>query len=371
MKICIYAICKNEIKFVQKWLDSMQEADYIVVLDTGSTDGTYEALQADPRVTRVEQKVISPWRFDVARNESMKLIPNDADLLFCTDLDEILIPGWSAALRENWIPGFHCRGYYKYAWSHNSQGEPENIFWYDKIHDRNYHWEYPVHEALRGVDIEYEREHSVTFDERVFLHHYPDSTKSRGSYLGLLETRMKENPNDFYGAFYLAREYGFYGQYEKSTEVFKYILNGKYNEMKDDLVIAGCYTFIADNYRKLGEDTTAIEYYIKSIQCDKSYREPYLYIAEILNEHQMYAAAVGIMEECFRQCYRHYNWLERGDTWREKPYDILGIAYYYLGQWDKSKENMQKALEYNPTDERLIYNLSFFNNDKGEKDING
>ena len=27
-------------------LDSMSEADYICVLDTGSTDGTYEALQA-------------------------------------------------------------------------------------------------------------------------------------------------------------------------------------------------------------------------------------------------------------------------------------------------------------------------------------
>jgi len=53
-KICIYAICKNEMKFVETWLNNMSEADYIVVLDTGSTDGTYEYLQKDPRVTRVE-----------------------------------------------------------------------------------------------------------------------------------------------------------------------------------------------------------------------------------------------------------------------------------------------------------------------------
>ena len=39
-KICVYAICKNESKFVKQWLDSMSEADYIVVLDTGSTDNT-------------------------------------------------------------------------------------------------------------------------------------------------------------------------------------------------------------------------------------------------------------------------------------------------------------------------------------------
>ena len=52
-KICVYAICKNEIKFIDKWLDNMSEADYIVVLDTGSTDGTYEKLKEDSRVTVV------------------------------------------------------------------------------------------------------------------------------------------------------------------------------------------------------------------------------------------------------------------------------------------------------------------------------
>lgn len=93
MKICVYAIAKNEIKFLDKWLNSMSEADYITVLDTGSTDGTLEFLQKDPRVTKVEQKIITPWRFDVARNESMKLIPDDADVLVCTDPDEYFEPG--------------------------------------------------------------------------------------------------------------------------------------------------------------------------------------------------------------------------------------------------------------------------------------
>ena len=89
-KICVYAICKNEAAFVDKWLDSMSEADYIVVLDTGSEDNTYELLKQDKRVYRVEQKTITPWRFDVARNESLKLVPEDANILLCTDLDEIL-----------------------------------------------------------------------------------------------------------------------------------------------------------------------------------------------------------------------------------------------------------------------------------------
>jgi cellulose synthase/poly-beta-1,6-N-acetylglucosamine synthase-like glycosyltransferase len=53
-KICVYAICKNETEWIERWLTNMSEADYIVVLDTGSTDGSYEMLKADPRVTRVD-----------------------------------------------------------------------------------------------------------------------------------------------------------------------------------------------------------------------------------------------------------------------------------------------------------------------------
>ena len=45
MKVCVYAISKNEEKFVARWVNSMKEADEIFVLDTGSTDNTVEELK--------------------------------------------------------------------------------------------------------------------------------------------------------------------------------------------------------------------------------------------------------------------------------------------------------------------------------------
>ena len=37
MKLVVYAICKDEAQFADRWMDSMSEADEVVVLDTGST----------------------------------------------------------------------------------------------------------------------------------------------------------------------------------------------------------------------------------------------------------------------------------------------------------------------------------------------
>ena len=60
MKIVVYAICKNEAQFAKRWMDSMSEADQVVVLDTGSSDGTAERLRSRGAEVTVEE--ISPWR---------------------------------------------------------------------------------------------------------------------------------------------------------------------------------------------------------------------------------------------------------------------------------------------------------------------
>ena len=60
-KVIVYAICKNEEKYVDKWYDSVKEADKIFVLDTGSTDNTIRKLKEKDKVVVKEEKII-PWR---------------------------------------------------------------------------------------------------------------------------------------------------------------------------------------------------------------------------------------------------------------------------------------------------------------------
>ena len=132
-KICVYAICKNEEKFVSRCVESMKEADEIYVLDTGSTDNTIKKLKK--LGVHVKRKIIKPWRFDIARNESLKLVPKNTDICVCTDLDEIFEKGWRQKLEEIWDDNT-TRLAYNYNWSLDENNNPKVNFYIEKIHNR-------------------------------------------------------------------------------------------------------------------------------------------------------------------------------------------------------------------------------------------
>lgn len=359
-KICIYAICKNEIKFVDKWLDSMSEADYIVVLDTGSTDGTYKKLKEDSRVTKVIRKPIKPWRFDVARNESMKLVPDDANILFCTDFDEVLEPGWADIIRQNWKETT-TRGRYRYVWSHTESGGVGVSYQYDKMHSRDYKWYYPVHEVLGGLTDFHDMDQRevegscINFEQVITLHHYPDLTKSRSSYMDLLKLRYEENPDECYSAYLLAREYGVYRQYDEALELLDHVLDMP-DTNKSSIIRHASLTIMGDIYKYKQDYISALSCYSTQIITNSSYREPYFGMAEIYNQLGMYSAAVGMVEDALNKTYRHYDWSEKSETWNEQMYDILSVSYYYLDRVDEGIENALRALTISPNNTRIQKN---------------
>ena len=88
MKIAVYTIALNEAQFVERWYESAKDADYLMIADTGSADGTVEKALA----LGINVHVISvrPWRFDDARNAALALLPDDIDYCISLDMDEVL-----------------------------------------------------------------------------------------------------------------------------------------------------------------------------------------------------------------------------------------------------------------------------------------
>lgn len=359
-KICVYAITKNEEKFVDKWYESMKEADEIVVLDTGSTDSTVEKLKAHG--VEVYTQIIDPWRFDQARNISLSLVPEYCNILISTDLDEILEPGWADALRNNWVEGKHKRGFYPYTWSHLADGSNGRTFIYDKIHSIGWWWRFPVHEMLFYLENDSERtdgnEEIIDFSDigGVHLHHYPDWTKSRSSYLPMLELRARENPEDWFGLIYLAHEYYYKNQYENSINLLQKIID-QYADHYSSLEQASCYLFMGDSYGELQKYKEAIRCYENAIQIDNTYREPYIKLSQVLAIEKDLDRAKQVMIDGIKNSYRHYTWLERDTSWTWQPYDQLCLVCYYKGDIQESALYAAKALTYEPSNERLLNNL--------------
>jgi glycosyltransferase involved in cell wall biosynthesis len=366
-KVCVYAITKNEEQFVEKWYNSMKEADAVVVLDTGSTDKTVEKLRALGATVVVKE--INPWRFDVARNESLKLVPDDCNILLSTDLDEVLEPGWSIPLKEKWIEGKHERGVYKYSWSHLPNGESGRVFRYDKIHSRKWIWKAPVHELLynteTGSNLYYGENVLDLFDE-MHLHHYPDRSKSRASYLPLLELRAKENPEDYYGLIYLAHEYYYRGKYNESIKLLNDILD-KHAKKYNNIEKASCFLFMGDSHVALSKEhkdinksielNNAIHCYLNAIMIDDTYIEPYLNLAKVYIELKMYDSAEFYIKKGIAKSYRHYTWVERDTSWSYEPWDLLCLATFYSGNKKDSILYATKALSFEPENKRLKGNL--------------
>ncbi|NLK39091.1 MAG: hypothetical protein GX303_02415 [Clostridiales bacterium] len=69
-KTSVYAIRKNEEKFIDRWIDAVYEADEVAVLDTGLTDNSVRKLRDSGAIVYEER--ITPWRLDIAKNESLQ-----------------------------------------------------------------------------------------------------------------------------------------------------------------------------------------------------------------------------------------------------------------------------------------------------------
>jgi len=230
----------------------------------------------------------------------MKLVPDDANILVCTDFDELFDPGWAKILRDNWIDQV-TRVFYLYAWSHLESGEPTDTFKYDKIHTRDYYWKYPVHEVLWRDDIE----NQVVLDvgDLIFLHHFQDQTKPRDSYLDLLKLSVEENPDDCHVRNLYAREYLLAQNYERAIEEYlgilemKNITDKQYRYERLDSVCR-----VSDIYAILEKFDDAIHYANEFIKLDPTYREPYLTLAKVYNLLNMPNMAELMINYCLENC---------------------------------------------------------------------
>lgn len=354
LKVCVYAICKNEEANVSRWVESMREADGVYVLDTGSDDATVERLREN-QVT-VAETIISPWRFDTARNASLELVPEDADICVCTDLDERFKPGWREAMEQAWTEETH-RLRYRYTWSFQPDGSDGCVFWVSKAHARKgFVWTHPVHEVLEwrapGACVEREA-------ENVQLEHYPDPSKSRAQYLSLLELSVRESPQDDRNMHYLGREYMFHGMWKECEETLLRHLALPSATWADERSASMRFIARAVEQQNRSPDE-ALRWRLRAAAEAPYLREPWIELSEFEEKQKHWAGALYFAEKALLIRERSRSYMNEAASWSYKPYDLAAIAAYYLHQYDAALRYGEQALAFEPQNERLQRNLQFY-----------
>lgn len=349
LKIAVYTICKNEEKNVDRWADSNSEADVRLVCDTGSTDGTVEKLKS--RGIDTYSISVMPWRFDVARNSSLNLLPDDVDVCIWQDLDEVLLPGWRKAIEDAWHEGVTTANH---RYRHNN-GPWQ---WHYKIHARhNCYWRWPVHEKLAWTiptkDI---------WVPEFYLDETQDVKEGRGGYIDLLELKIQEGDTYWKTYAFLAGEYQSRGMIEKAIEARL----KSYDNCEDGGIVKSYIgRLIGSAYADL-KDWNNCDLWFQRAVADSPERETLYQWARSLSIREDWESCYITIKKCLEVTDRRDGYTQDPTAWGVLSYDLAALASYKIGMFNKALEFGKVAVEMEPNDERLKTNLKFY-----EAAING
>lgn len=365
MKIAVVAIALNEEQFIDRWVESALEADYIVLGDTGSNDKTVEYFEEwqnkdywivegheNPEFILLNINV-KPWRFDFARNALLAQVPSDVDYVINLDVDEELQPGWREHMEK--LEGSNVtRPRYTYTWSWNVDGSPGLQYQGDKIVSRyGYMWKHPVHEVMVPYGIK-----EVQGDVGLEIHHHPDNSKPRSQYLPLLEMSVKDDPHDDRNAYYYARELFYAQRYDEAKQEFLRHLNLPSATWPPER--AQSMRFIAKCDKEYKD--VRIYWLKKAVDEAPGRREALVDLAVAYYENSEWYQCLKAAEAALRIAKKPLDYICEPHAWGGLPYDMAAISCFHLGLKDKAVVYGKLATKADPLNQRLYTNLYFYLN---------
>lgn len=352
LNVAVYMIVKGEDELLKKALYSvgnLYEGVEVYVFDTGNNSSTrYLCKDFIDAAVHYQPISIMPWRYDVARNTALALLPTDIDVCVSLDADEVLAEGWREEIEARWVKGETTIMRYMYDWSKGV------TFMQAKIHARSgYHWINPCHEFIEWYGTGPE---CYAGTDKFLMYHHPDDTKPRSNYLPLLRLGYKERPHDHRMAYYYGRELYLASnrpelkpEYKKplrdlATKVLIKTIEIKKDE-KNRAEVSYCW-------RVLGQINDDEDAYKKSIEELPTHREPYIWYADWLYYQKRFSEALHQYITAVEDITERANdYTVEYRCWDGYPYHCMSWCWWHLKDKQQAVFEAELALRMEPDNE--------------------
>lgn len=342
--ICLNMIVRNEAHVVREVLDSVAPfIDCWVIVDTGSDDGTQEAIRAHMATLGIPGELHErPWRnFGHNRSEALDLARGHADYIWVMDADDLLVgtPDFSGLTAD----------VYQLLYG------PDVSYWRRQLFKDGLGWRYV------GVLHEYAECDGPCAEERLHGDYHIESRRLGGRNLDpekyardaeILLAEVERDAEDARSVFYLAQSYYDHGDYASANQWYR-----RRSEMGGfDEEVYYSLTRVADTMSRLGEPWPLVQdAYLRAWEY-RPWRAEALYaIARQYRDDQRYQLGHLFAERAARIPLPEGDVLFVGAevyTWR--ALDEQAVCASWIGKQNETFEICRKLLRRDdvPDDDR-------------------
>jgi predicted O-methyltransferase YrrM len=222
MNITLYAICKNEEKNVEKFIETSKKFSHTIVVDTGSTDKTVELLKEAGIEVHEHLQTREEFDFSKARNTALSYVKTDwaFSLDLNEDLDEFFSEGLGVISGE--FTAFNHERYDKVGDEEPTLGQSAHI----RFHrTKNYTWVNSVHETPMFIPTEDHLNESTVDTTIKITKSIQPSIDKQLFYLSICEREYKNNSENTYYLWFIFKHYFEVKNFEKALELGQEYLN--------------------------------------------------------------------------------------------------------------------------------------------------
>ena len=349
--ISLCMIVKNEADTLPRCLDSVGElADEIVIVDTGSTDGT--AALARRYTDRV---FFFPWRDDFAAARNFAFGQGTMDFLMWLDADDVLEAEDRAAflaLKNALTPEVDLV-MARYHTALDEAGRPAFTYYRERLMRRaaGFRWQGAIHEAIAPAG-------HILYSEAAVTHRKSgpgDPDRNLRIFEGLLSQGKQLSPRE---QFYYGRELTYHGRDEEAAQVLTAFLDSRRGWLENELEacrdLAGCYERLGRQEERFSALTRALALAVPRAElcCE---------LGRWLLEQERYRAAVFWYEQALAAPPPPPDGgFERPDCRDYVPLLQLCLCWHRLGDQIKAADYNEQAARIKPESAACRHNRDYF-----------